>query len=56
MEILKCIECDKPAKWVRSTQFAGKHPYCETHAELEPDFFEEDDDYQFWKELNNDCH
>ena len=53
MEILKCIECEKPAEWVRSTQFAGNHPYCEYHAKLEPDF-ELSDSYHFWKELKND--
>ena len=49
----KCVECDKPATWMRCTQFAGDHPYCEYHAKLEPDF-EDSDSYHFWKELKND--
>ena len=35
-----CCEegCGKPAAWIRKTQFAGNHSYCEKHAEKEPDF------------------
>jgi hypothetical protein len=43
-----CMECDQPATWVRSTQFAGDHPYCQHHAELEKDFLDEPDSYAFW--------
>jgi endogenous inhibitor of DNA gyrase (YacG/DUF329 family) len=46
----KCMMCDKPAVWVRSTQFAGDHPFCREHAELESDFME-NDSYTYWKEL-----
>ena len=49
----KCIECNKPAQWVRCTQFAGEHPYCEEHAQLESDF-NDIDSYLFWKELKNE--
>ena len=42
-----CLECNKPAKWVRSTQFAGDHPYCEEHAREEKDF-QENDSYAYW--------
>ena len=49
----KCIECNKPADWVRSTQFAGEHPYCKEHAEKESDFGE-DDSYTYWYEVNNE--
>jgi hypothetical protein len=48
-----CIECDKPAKWVRCTQFAGDHPYCEEHAKLESDFNDSDSSL-YWKELKNE--
>ena len=48
-----CIECDKPAAWVRCTQFAGDHPYCEEHAKQETDFGE-NDSYTYWKELKNE--
>lgn len=46
----KCLVCDSPATDVRSTQFAGEHPYCRTHAQLEPDWGE-DDSYTFWREI-----
>ena len=42
-----CLKCGKPAQWVRSTQFAGDHPYCEEHAREEDDFGE-DDSYTYW--------
>lgn len=42
-----CLECGKPAQWVRSTQFAGDHPYCEEHAREEKDF-QENDSYAYW--------
>jgi hypothetical protein len=44
---MNCLECDKKAKWVRSTQFAGEHPFCEDHAKLESDFMD-NDSYTFW--------
>jgi hypothetical protein len=45
---LTCVECDQPATWIRSTQFAGDHPYCEHHAQLEPDFNDLPDTYHYW--------
>ena len=47
-----CLECGSPATWVRSTQFAGEHPYCEEHAKKEPDFGE-NDSYTFWYEVKS---
>jgi hypothetical protein len=47
---LTCLVCEQPATWVRSTQFAGDHPYCEHHAHLESDFGE-CDSYTQWYEL-----
>ena len=43
----KCIECNEPAVWVRSTQFAGDHPYCEKHAKEQKDFGQ-NDSYAYW--------
>ena len=43
----KCVMCDEPAVWVRHTQFAGEHPYCEDHAKMEEDFGV-NDSYAFW--------
>lgn len=45
-----CIECDKPAVWIRSTQFAGDHPFCKEHAEKEKDFLV-NDSYEYWYEV-----
>lgn len=49
-EHLVCMECDKKAKWLRVTQFAGKHPYCKEHAKMEIDFKESDQVY--WVKIN----
>ena len=49
--ILTCCECDQPATWMRSTQFAGDHPYCTEHAKQEPDFLDPPDSYCYWYEL-----
>ena len=49
----KCLECDEPASWIRHTQFAGNHPYCDKHARQEKDFGE-NDSYTFWEELKNE--
>ena len=38
MTEIKCYWCDEPATWMRYTQFAGDHPFCDKHAELESDF------------------
>jgi hypothetical protein len=42
-----CMMCDKPATWIRSTQFAGEHPYCEEHAKQE-EGFGINDSYEYW--------
>ena len=52
--IEKCIECDEPAAWVRHTQFAGDHPYCDKHARQEKDFGE-NDSYAYWSEVKNEA-
>lgn len=44
----KCLKCEEFAQWVRHTQFAGSHPFCEQHAVEEKDFLEEDS-YKFWE-------
>lgn len=46
----KCLECGARAAWIRMTQFAGDHPYCDKHARLEPDF-NQDDSYAFWTRI-----
>ena len=46
-EQMNCLECDQPAQYVRHTQFAGDHPYCQKHAWLESDFGK-DDSYTYW--------
>lgn len=46
----RCMMCDAPAEWIRSTQFAGDHPFCRQHAEAE-EGFGENDSYEFWYEV-----
>jgi hypothetical protein len=45
-----CLECGEESDWIRHTQFAGDHPYCDKHARLEKDFGE-DDSYAFWSKI-----
>lgn len=40
--------CFEDAAWVRATQFAGKHYFCETHAKAQRNFGEDDPSYFFW--------
>ena len=47
----KCF-CGKPAVYVRKTQFAGDHYFCEECAKKENGFMKNDDSYQFWKECD----
>jgi endogenous inhibitor of DNA gyrase (YacG/DUF329 family) len=47
----KCLECGKPANWIRHTQFAGDHPYCDEHARMEKDFDDMDDSYAYWSKV-----
>lgn len=51
-KIEQCIECDEPAVWVRSTQFAGDHPYCEKHA-IEQKDFHDADSYFYWFKIED---
>lgn len=53
MDKEKCLDCDKPAVFVRCTQFSGSHPFCEEHAKEESDFGE-DDSYKFWYKIEKD--
>lgn len=50
---MDCMMCGKPATWVRSTQFAGDHPFCEEHAKQESDFCD-NDSYTFWYEVKGE--
>ena len=49
--LLCCVEgcSNNTAKYVRSTQFAGDHPYCEQHAKLEKDFMNDDASCSIWE-------
>jgi len=48
--MMKCLCCDENARWLRCTQFAGDHPFCDLHALMEEDFGESDS-YSYWNEL-----
>lgn len=45
-----CIDCDKEAKYIRHTQFAGSHPFCEEHAREQKGFLC-NDSYESWEIL-----
>jgi hypothetical protein len=47
---MKCSCCGENARWLRCTQFAGDHPFCDFHALMEEDFGK-DDSYAFWTEV-----
>ena len=51
--MMKCLECEKEAKWMRSTQFSGDFPYCAKHARAEEDFMK-NDSYEFWYRIKQD--
>lgn len=48
-----CLLCDKPAEWIRSTQFAGDHPFCDEHAKEQKDFGIEDS-YEYWYKVKKE--
>ncbi len=50
---MRCIECGKPAEWVRYTQFAGNHPYCYECAKQESDFLTDNPSYYSWGAVEN---
>jgi hypothetical protein len=43
-------KCNSAAVWVRHTQFAGSHFFCDKHARAEKDFCV-NDSYQDWENL-----
>lgn len=47
-----CINCPKPTRFIRHTQFAGSHPYCEDCAKDEPDFMKDDEPYKDWEAIS----
>lgn len=40
------------ADWIRVTQFAGEHPFCDQHAKDEKDFMDENS-YKFWEKIED---
>jgi len=47
---MKCLCCDENARWLRCTQFAGDHPFCDLHA-LTEEGFGTNDSYEYWTEV-----
>jgi hypothetical protein len=43
----KCLAKEKDIQWVRCTQFAGDHPFCDICAKKEKNFLK-DDDSCYW--------
>lgn len=51
---MRCIQCETAeAAWIRHTQFAGKHPYCDSCARKEPDFGGSDSTFD-WARVKGD--
>jgi hypothetical protein len=48
--MMKCSRCDENARWLRCTQFAGDHPFCDLHALME-EGFGTNDSYEYWTEV-----
>ncbi len=48
---LYCV-CEKPATWVRRTQFVGDHSFCAKCAKQENDFGKSDPSYFFWEKVS----
>jgi hypothetical protein len=44
------MHCDENARWLRCTQFAGDHPFCDLHALME-EGFGINDSYEYWNEV-----
>jgi hypothetical protein len=44
------MNCYEDARWERTTQFAGDHPFCDLHALMEEDFGKADS-YTYWNEV-----
>ena len=53
MQEQTCLMCDKPAEWIRSTQFAGDHPFCDEHARQQ-EGFGTNDSYEYWYNIKED--
>lgn len=43
-------DCDEKTEWIRHTQFAGSHPFCDKCARKEKDFLHSDS-YLFWEKV-----
>lgn len=46
-----CDLCANAASWVRSTQFSGDHYFCDSCAQKEENFGQENPSYFFWEKL-----
>jgi hypothetical protein len=47
----ECLYCENKALWLRVTQFAGTHPFCDEHAKRENDFGQDGGSYFYWEKL-----
>lgn len=47
---MECCGCEREAEWIRHTQFAGSHPFCDQHARLEKNF-PDSNSYIWWENL-----
>lgn len=51
---MTCLDCESKATWIRYTQFAGNHPFCEEHAKTQDNFGKSDPSYYGWEALTPD--
>lgn len=51
-ETLVCGLCTKKAKWIRVSQFSGKHTFCKEHAKEQEDYKGSDSSYFYWVKIN----
>ncbi len=42
------MTCKQPVAWVRCTQFAGDHPFCDGCARKEKDFGDNSNSHHYW--------
>lgn len=47
----KCDECNRPAGWLRRTQFAAEQYFCDNHARQQENFHTENPSYYVWERV-----
>lgn len=53
LDLKICLDCPNESKYIRYTQFAGNHPFCEDCARKQKDFDNNNNVDIIWKEIIN---